>query len=190
MPPDQIIIIRHAQKPTKDPKHDGIREDGTRDPESLIVRGWQHAGALASIFSVPGNAPPDARFTQPNHIFAAGEGKKEATIDGKKVKVGSHSRRPVETITPMAERLGLKPVTSFTKGEETLLVKDVLARTGTVLICWQHEDIPAIGNLITGNDTTVPQKWPENRYDLIWVFDRDGAGWKFRQFFHERLMPS
>ncbi len=139
---------------------------------------------------MPGNQPPDARFAEPRHIFAAGIGKKEATIAGKKVKVGSHSRRPLETVTPMAGRLRLKPVTDFTKGEEALLVKDVLARSATVLICWQHEDIPAIGNLITGNDKTVPQEWPENRYDLIWVFDRKGADWKFRQFFHERLTPS
>jgi len=190
MPPHQIIIIRHAQKPTKNPRHDGIREDGTHDPESLIVRGWQHAGALASIFAMPGNAPIDARFARPDHIFAAGEGKKEATIDGRKVKVGSHSRRPVETVTPMAGRLGVEPVTAFTKGEEELLVKDVMARSGTVLICWQHEDIAAIGNLIVGNGTTVPQTWPENRYDLIWVFDRTAERWTFRQFFHERLMPS
>jgi hypothetical protein len=189
MPPDQIIIIRHAQKPTKNPKHDGIREDGTHDPESLIVRGWQHAGALASIFAVPGNQPLDARFTKPTVIFAAGVGKKEQTIAGKKVKVGSHSRRPLETITPMAERLDVKPITAFTKGEEALLVKDVLARSGTILICWQHEDIATIANLIVGNDSTVPQTWPENRYDLIWVFDRVGDQWKFRQFFHERLMP-
>jgi hypothetical protein len=190
MPPDQIIIIRHAQKPTKNPRHDGIREDGTRDPESLIVRGWQHAGALASIFAMPGNAPIDARFGRPDHIYAAGEGKREAKIDGRTVKVGSHSRRPVETITPMAGRLGLAPVTKFTKGEETLLVKDVLARSGCVLICWQHEDIPAIGNLIAGPGAGVPQAWPESRYDLIWVFDRKDGAWHFRRFFHERLMPA
>jgi hypothetical protein len=185
MPPDQIIIIRHAQKPTKKPKHDGVREDGTPDPESLIVSGWQHAGALASVFSVPGSrvAPPDV-------IFAAGAGKKKQAIGGKEVTIGSHSRRPVETVTPMAKRLGLTPVTTFTKGEEPLLVKDVLGRTGTILICWQHQDIATIGNLIVGNQTTVPQTWPENRYDLIWVFDRAGDSWNFRQFFHESLMPS
>jgi hypothetical protein len=190
MPPDQIIIIRHAQKPTRKPKHDGIREDGTPDPESLIVRGWQHACALASIFFVAGGGPIDARMTRPNVIFAAGEGKKKQTIGGKKVTVGSHSRRPLETVTPMARRLDLTPVITFTKGEEPLLVKDVLTRTGTVLICWQHQDIATIGNLIVGNDTTVPQTWPENRYDLIWVFDRVGDTWSFRQFFHERLIPS
>lgn len=190
MPPDQIIIIRHAQKPTKKPKQDGIREDGRPDPELLTVRGWQHAGALASVFSVAGKEPIDGRMRRPDVIFAAGEGKKKEAIGGKTVTIGSHSRRPVETITPMAKQLELTPDTTFTKGEEELLVKHVLARSGTVLICWQHQDIPNIGNLIIGNDTTVPQTWPENRYDLIWVFDRTGTGWNFRQFFHERLMPS
>ena len=54
MPADQIIVVRHAQKPTRKPKHKGIREDGTADPESLTVRGWQHAGALAAVFAGPG----------------------------------------------------------------------------------------------------------------------------------------
>ena len=53
MPADQIIVIRHAQKPTHKPKRIGIREDGTADPESLTVRGWQHAGALAAVFAGP-----------------------------------------------------------------------------------------------------------------------------------------
>ena len=34
----------------------------------------------------------------------------------------------------------------------------------------------------------VPQSWPENRYDLIWVFDLKRGSWKFRQFFHARLV--
>jgi hypothetical protein len=66
-------------------------------------------------------------------------------------------------------------------------VRDALSRDGIVLICWQHEDIPTIGNLIVGNDTTVPQSWPEDRYDLIWVFDRSNDSWAFRQFFHAPL---
>lgn len=90
----------------------------------------------------------------------------------------------------MAERLGLVPLTIFTKGEEQALVRDALSRDGVVLICWQHEDIPTIGNLVLGNDTTVPQSWPEDRYDLIWVFDRRGDSWTFRQFFHARLFSS
>ena len=57
--------------------------------------------------------------------------------------VGSHSRRPLQTVTPLAEALKLAPVTTHTKGEEQALVADALGRPGTVLICWQ--DIPRLG---------------------------------------------
>lgn len=187
MPADQIIIIRHAQKPTRNPRHKGIREDGSADPESLTVRGWQHAGALAAVFAGEGPDAADRLVARPDVIFAAGSGKRKARIDGKTVKVGSRSRRPLQTVTPLAATLGLSPVTEHTKGEERALVADVLGRGGTVLICWQHQDIPVIGNLVVGNDTTVPQHWPEDRYDLIWIFDRAGDGWSFRQISHKRL---
>ena len=186
----QVIVIRHAQKPTSHPKHLGVREDGTSDPESLTVRGWLHAGALAAVFGGPGAHPVEAHLERPDFIFAAGSGKKQVLINGKSVTVGSHSRRPLETVTPMAERLGLVPLTNFTKGEEQALVRDALSRDGVVLICWQHENIPTIGNLIVGNDNTVPQNWPEDRYDLIWVFDRDRNAWAFRQFYHARLFSA
>lgn len=190
MPADQIIVIRHAQKPTEKPKHIGIQEDGTGDPESLTVRGWQHAGALAAVFAGPGSGVADALVPRPDVIFAAGVGKKKAHIGGKEVQVGSHSKRPLQTVGPLASALGLTPVTTYTKGEEKALVADALQRPGTVLVCWQHLDIPAIGNMIVGDKHTVPQKWPEDRYDLIWVFERAGDAWSFRQLSHGRLVTS
>lgn len=188
MPADQIIVIRHAQKPTRKPKHQGIRENGTADPESLTVRGWQHAGSLAAVFAGPGGAEADPLVGRPDVIFAAGTGKKKALIDGREVAVGSRSKRPLQTITALAEALKLAPVTQYTKGEERALVADALERPGTVLICWQHQNIAAIGNLIVGNDTTVPQTWPEDRYDLVYIFTRAEGAWTFRQLFHGRLL--
>jgi hypothetical protein len=52
---------------------------------------------------------------------------------------------------------------------------------GVALIAWQHQDIPAIGHHFlkhTGTSAlTIPASWPDERYDLVWVFDRpSGSG--------------
>jgi hypothetical protein len=54
------------------------------------------------------------------------------------------------------------------------------AASGIVLIAWQHEDIPAIGTAIVGNSTTVPQKWPGTRFDVVWIFDFASASRTYR----------
>ena len=142
------------------------------------------------MFAAGGAHPEGARLGQPAHVFAAGVGKKRVKdADGKTVTVGSHSRRPLQTVTEAAARLGLVPDTAHSRGEEAALAADALARDGTVLICWQHEDIPAIGRAIAGGDAGVPDAWPGDRYDLIWIFDRKGKRWTFRQLVHPRLTP-
>jgi hypothetical protein len=67
----KIMIIRHAEKPTDDGSISGVTQSGTKDPEELIVRGWQRAGALVRFF-----APPDGHFVNsqlatPDTIFAS-----------------------------------------------------------------------------------------------------------------------
>ena len=92
MSTDQVIVIRHGQKPTANPKHRGVREDGTNDSDSLTVRGaGRHAGALAAVFAEIGNRSSEGRLNKPDFIYAAGIGKKRAEIDGKTVSLGSHS---------------------------------------------------------------------------------------------------
>jgi len=62
------------------------------------------------------------------------------------------------------------------------MVDAAVACSGVVLIAWQHQDIPAIGNAIVGNKTTVPQTWPGDRFDVAWVFTaKRGDGYSFSQ---------
>jgi len=63
--------------------------------------------------------------------------------------------------------------TKHVKQDHKQAVNDVLARDGTVLICWDHKKIPAIANEILGNTSAAPQKWNGKRFDLVWVFDWD-----------------
>ena len=159
----KVMIIRHAEKPTDSPPSHGVTAAGEHDPESLIVRGWQRAGALACLFAPSRGPLQSPELAQPQLLYASD-------------KRGG-SQRPLETITPLAAKLGVEIDTAFKDGQEKDLVKDALARPGVVLISWQHEAIPEIANRILDNQTTAPQKWPGSRFDLIWVFDRDsGSG--------------
>lgn len=163
----KIMIVRHAEKPATRGSPHGIAIDGKEDKESLIPLGWQRAGALAPFF-----APSDGQFTSPlivspQKLFASGVGKH------------SNSLRPQETITPTAQKLGLTIDTSFLKGQEPALAKALVQVVGVVLVAWEHQNIPKIANAILGNATTVPQKWPGDRFDLVWVFDLQAATGKY-----------
>jgi hypothetical protein len=154
----KIMIIRHAEKPPDSDGPFGVTPEGDQDAESLIIQGWQRAGALACFFA-PAHGPlQSADLATPGFLFAA------------ESKSGGGSKRPDETITPLASKLGLTAKT-HKKSDLEKVAADAMACGGTALICWQHQDIPAIANIIVGNASTVPQKWPGDRFDVVWVFD-------------------
>lgn len=159
----RIMIIRHAEKPADKGAPKGVNVDGDGDDESLVPRGWQRAGALACLFA-PARGPLQAPgLSTPQTIFAAGTGHH------------SHSLRPKETVTPLADKLGVTLDTTWLKGQEQEMTTAVMAQGGIVLVCWEHQDIPGIANQILGNDTTAPKSWPGSRFDLVWVFDLDAS---------------
>jgi broad specificity phosphatase PhoE len=158
-----IFVIRHAEKP--DAKAQGVDDKGVADPDSLIPRGWQRAGALAVYF---GSGLP-----APNRIYAAAADKEKVAPH---TKVGSKSKRPVETITPLAKKLGQTPVETYTKGQEADLAAAIAALAGVTLVCWQHEAIPDIARAIMGAAAGIPDPWPDDRFDVVWRFVRSDAG--------------
>jgi broad specificity phosphatase PhoE len=167
-----IFVIRHAEKP--DAKHQGVNEAGSNDNESLTPLGWQRAGGLAVFFGPKGGLPA------PDRIFAAAAEKEKVAPHQ---KVGSKSNRPLETVTPLAAKLGITAMDTYTKGEEAGLVGEVVKLGGATLICWQHEAIPEIAKLIMGTQAGIPDPWPDDRFDVVWCFTRIGAGkpWTFNQ---------
>jgi len=192
----RIMIIRHAEKPYG--KHVGVTEHGDEDPESLIVRGWQRAGALVALFD-PANGPlQNSNLAVPTLIYASkpvsAPAKRTRKSKSAVAKVGSKSERPRETITPLAKRLGLVPNLSFEAGQERDMATSVLAQSGAVLISWQHEKIPTIADYIVGANPPTPPypaKWPGNRFDIVWVFTlpaSTSAPWGFVQV-PQQLLP-
>lgn len=159
----KIMIMRHAEKPPRNPPPYGVSLEGEREKESLTVRGWQRAGALANFFAPPNSSFRDPSLAEPQFLYASKPTKRNG------------SRRPLETITPLAEKLAIRINTHFPKHEAEGMLEEVFLCAGVVLVCWQHEYIPKIANYILGNETTAPQDWPGDRFDMVWIFDRDRA---------------
>jgi hypothetical protein len=183
----KVLIIRHAEKPpTKHEPPYGVTADGDQDSKSLVVRGWQRAGALATLLAPRGGVFSNPALATPSIVYAAKAREEDspATDD-----VGSKSQRPLQTVAPLAARLHLTVNLSFSKGDEAALAKDVLSRAGVVLICWQHERICAISRHLVAAappDEDIPAGWPDERFDVVWVFTppTDSAGslrWSFTQ---------
>ncbi len=175
------MLIRHAEKPTS--TESGINIDGDPDSSSLIPQGWQRAGALNGLFtSAIGPLPtPDFLFA-PNLFSKDSPGQSKASAAKKHGSSGT-SRRPYETITPLSLKLGItinltpgsKSPSQYAKGDYPTMLNTALALQGIVLISWEHGEIPSLANQILGNQTTSPQKWPSERFDLVWVFDLNTA---------------
>ena len=168
--PNMVVLIRHAEKPLGDATPHGVNLDGVLDGESLTPRGWQRAGALVGFFVSAGVGRGSSGLLVPTHLFAS--------------QVGPEgSRRSLETLQPLAERLGLQVDTRFPKDEIGPLVQAILARDGVVLVSWEHHLIPSLAATLIGQPSLVPQVWPDDRFDVAWVFERDAKGTGFR--FHQ-----
>lgn len=165
----KIMLIRHAEKPPASPPPHGVNANGHHDPESLLVRGWQRAGALATLFAPANGVFQHPGLATPRHVYASTIGK------------GSASERPQETVTPLVDKLGqaVKTDFSYAKGDEAEVAAAAQQHHHTVLICWEHQGIPLIAKhlpLSRHNTQPAPSAWPGKRYDVVWIFDLDNSG--------------
>lgn len=174
----KIMVMRHAEKPAKDGEPYGVTLEGERNKESLEPRGWQRAGALANLFAPTNGSIQNGSLATPHYLFAS------------KPLLRKGSRRPLETITPLAEKLAIRINARHERSDIEGVMEEVLSCRGVVLICWQREYIPEIASHILGTEKRVPPQWPEDRFDMIWVFDLDPRSdkYKFRQIPQRLLM--
>ena len=169
------MMIRHAEKPVPGAVPLGVTPDGMPDEHSLTVRGWQRAGALATFFSPSSGQPAYAPISRPQFIFAA---------SGQTVARSVRSR---QTVTPLATKLGgaARANFEFGGGQEAEVAAAILQCSGVVLIAWEHHNLPVIAShfpISPGNKAPVAP-WPDDRFDLVWVFDQDtdASGYLFTQ---------
>ncbi len=174
----RLMIIRHAEKPSEGPQGRGVSFDGDHDKHELTIRGWQRAGALVRFFSPlpPGASSP--LISEPRSIFAA------AAVRG------SPSVRSQHTVEPLAEMLGLKVCCAYAEDQEAGLAQAMLKARSPVLTAWHHKHIPPLVRALAGEAFAFPACWPDERFDVVWVLDREGPGapWRFAQV-TQRLLP-
>ena len=142
--PAYIILIRHAEKP-----------DDPEDPH-LSPAGVKRAKKLVGYVT---NDPAMRKLGTPVAIFATRTTKHD---DG---------QRTQETVAPLAGALKLPVQTPFLGKEYAELAQRVLANpayTGkTVLICWNHENIPALAAEL--GVTPEPPKWKGKVFDVVYI---------------------
>jgi len=162
----RLQLIRHAEKPDARAGGQGVDEHGAPDPASLSVRGWQRAGALVNFFAPLGTYPRDPRIHRPTSLWAAASSER--------------SRRPVSTLLALAQALGIA-VREDIASEDVDRFVDALDRCdGTVLASWRHEHMRAIARALVGPDAPVGD-WPDDRFDMVWVFTRRDERWRVEQ---------
>jgi broad specificity phosphatase PhoE len=143
-----IMLIRHA-------------EDDQGSP-SLSARGWQRAGALVRLFAPLDPASLRKHLAVPRHIVAA--------------RSRDDSTRPLDTVQPLAELLGLPVDDSLSSDDPAVKVAQALrALDAPVLVCWRHDTLPALAEALLQRAGETPPGWPADRHDVVWVIERGGA---------------
>lgn len=170
----EIILMRHAEKPDRARNEIGLSPTGQPDERALSARGWQRAGALALLLSGDRRVQPS--LPAPDTIFASALRKD-----------GGHSRRPEQTVQPLADRRSLDLDLRWSLNQEQGLAAALRQRPGVHLICWQHEGLPALARAIAAPDALadIPDNWtwPADRFDVFWHLHRPSASgpWRFTQ---------
>jgi hypothetical protein len=142
--PAQIILIRHAEKPA-DAKNPHLSRAGVARAKRLV--------------SFVTTNPALTRFGMPVAVFAT-----QTTKD-------QNGQRTQETVAPLARALKLRVQTPFLGKDYAGLAKLILANPAyagkTVLICWNHEEIPQLAAAL--GVTPEPPKWKGAVFDLVYV---------------------
>ena len=173
VPGTVVMIIRHGEKP--DGSDEGVDAQGRTDDSSLTAVGWERAHRLVDLFDPPQSAPR-AGLGRPTAIYAAGSTDQ------------AEGQRTRETVSPLAEALGIPVDTDFGRSDEKKLAKEVAGRSGSTLISWQHGGIPAIVDAFPHVSPDPPADWPDDRFDVVWTLTRTTGGWHFAQL-PERILP-
>ncbi len=160
--PAQVIVLRHAEK-----------IDDTNP--NLSPRGQQRAAALVDFILTH---PKLSVFGPPVAIFAT-----EPRSGG--------SLRAIQTVTPLADKLGVLINSDFAKKEVIALVSSVLQNPKfdhrTVVISWVRDFIPSVVRQFGAH--AAPLTWESNIFDRVWVLKWSSSGEVSFEDLPQHLLP-
>lgn len=161
--PAQVILLRHAEKPANEADI------------HLSERGRERAQALVGFFT---SNPAVTNRGAPSMLFAP-----QVTHRG-------HSRRPGETLEPLAKQLGVSIRTPFLAADYARLAQQVLTSPEcdgkTVVICWVHEYLPELATALGVKPT--PPRWKDHVFDRVWIIHGREDKTKLKDV-PQRLLP-
>jgi len=147
--PAHILIIRHAEKPAT-------------ESVDLSPRGKERARALRNLFKKSETRPK--KLPTPDFVFAT--------------KDSAKSKRPGETVAPLAKKLELTVNAAYANEDYARLAKELLSDSKyagrTVLVCWHHGTIPELAKKLGAAD--APAHWKDAVFDRVWRIDYDEEG--------------
>jgi hypothetical protein len=141
--PAEVILLRHGEKPP-DP-----------DDVHLSPVGEERARMLARYIAT---TPALTNSGVPSVLFATGWTRR------------SHSRRPFETLEPLAKQLHQPIRRPFLVEDYARLARQILTSPEcdgkVVVVCWVHEFLPDLARAL--GVTPKPPPWKGHIYDRVW----------------------
>lgn len=145
--PAQILLIRHAEKPAE-----------KKDPH-LSELGKKRAEALVDVFT---KDPAFLEFGPPIAIYAQ-------AIRNDRPADNPSSERPIETVIPLAKKLGLNLITNYLHEKYKEMIDEIKTNPAyhgkSVLISWGHKVLGEMAHYMGA--TEAPKEWPKS-FERVW----------------------
>ena len=117
--------------------------------DNLSCQGLNRALGLADVLY--------NKFKLPDFIF----------VPSLKTGKETGAARMYQTIVPFAVKYNLTIDTKFDTDDPQAIAAAVLKKTGTVLLVWEHKNIPLIAEQLGVKNTNL--KWKGEDFDSIWI---------------------
>lgn len=145
-----LLIENKATAQSKDLKLVFIRHaERPENGDNLTCKGLNRSLMLPALLY--------QKFGKPSNIYIPA------------LKLGDQTKRSrmFQTITPFAVKYNLTINSVYDEEDEKHIGKALLKENGTIIIVWEHNDIPAIVQYL--GIKAGAKNWPGNDYDSIWT---------------------